>query len=706
MTSGEHAPAGLEYGLSYDESSPEAARAGELLTVSPEVAATLRPQLWDTIDRSIQATVSEHERLSLHQTGLLLDWRMFGAPGEPLPDGLIMSDADGDTRVLSDYRLGITSHCISVSLRDLKLHGGLKDIVEAARDDLETREPELESTFVDMLKGNPVVQYLRSFDTRMPQSAERPLTPFMRAIREAQLEHDVRETHGLDPRQPIPLHSPAASMLQRGRWQLDDETMRAPLPETSDAFERAREYFGNRIAQAYFERSLPEPEEGDANAVFRAFMEQGTDHPAIDYADDVASKIVAELEGEPGYLSQFDSDAGESFLHSFMTQQLFDNNRSSTDYKTLFEEQLKNTAKYLREATHEIDEVANGLITDLREWFMRPTGPALPVKEIEEHERNGYRHNHRTSTSFVPWDIYERQRQTRVGYIESGQSDGSRLILQSSRREDLERPTPDTDLVISLWADSFADADPQIPGYTLTSRYGELYGFMRNESDPYAVAAVGLNADQRASLTETYQSLEMHDLASAITDHPELTVAELVQLVRNNSTYAFPQYLASSYDGFDVSQGAFPRNFHAESIQDYKNFVHEGILHVQCSGAADFLKYSLRTVFGDQSAATVGGLVIGRSPAIHAAGHAQTTFTYDGQVYILDATPASAHTGDYASTGSNDDLPPARVEAFAPPEPPKSYEQSTNLSADPELIRLEELRGIRRTLESHLEIIM
>lgn len=243
----------------------------------------------------------------------------------------------------------------------------------------------------------------------------------------------------------------------------------------------------------------------------------------------------------------------------------------------------------------------------------------------------------------------------------------SRLIQPRGRTEGLPATAEAEDLVINYRGAYLARAEPFVPGYILVSASPghDRFGFVVDpKGDPYTPCEVTIEDGGRAALAEAYQSLGLHELATIASTTSNLTVSELVKAIVNSSTYYIPEVGGNS-GGYAQP---ISEKFHTRKLQDFDRHVNktEGKLYVQCTGAAEFVQYSLEMAFGQGCAATIGGLALRNyDSTILALPHAQTAFNWQGKLYMLDGTPLRPEAGTTSS------LPPATSSSSEQRKPPE-----------------------------------
>jgi len=146
--------------------------------------------------------------------------------------------------------------------------------------------------------------------------------------------------------------------------------------------------------------------------------------------------------------------------------------------------------------------------------------------------------DHSKNLSFTTAEKMAQQERTIVGRVTKRPKDDgtSRLIKSSAFDVSIPQFNGEDELRIRLAGSTFGDnADPHIPGYLLSSRNGNEYGFVRANVDPYAKAMIPLTTAQRQLLAEQYTQLGLGRLGNTIRNSQELTVDDLVTVIRSNT---------------------------------------------------------------------------------------------------------------------------------------------------------------------------
>jgi elongation factor P hydroxylase len=627
-------------------------RLAELLTIRPEVANELRPQLRAVVEAAAPTCISEHDQRALQFTGSILDWQLFGQTGDPLPAGLVyVPDASGRVEPRYDATQGFGRVCQSEALETLGKFG-LDEVSSVAIRAIESHKDEIRATVRAVIEMSPAYHLTQAFDAHTESRyTEQSLTPYHREVLEVSIEDNVKEKFGVETVIP---HSFVAKAINRKLRMHDDDTMLLPGPAESDnnAIERAQDFFAPEVIAWAVAYGVNREEldgfgtrrlGGAADESIVLLLKEGVKSNNRDYISNATDYILnAALEMNKGlgaHDSRVQQWVGTEFLYQYM--QILLVAQKEVTYGEIVEQALQKavseTVTTCLQGFCEYDPEADDLLGALR----RPLGEVLPKASYEKAEElhDASHDNHDKELGFTTATELERQKKQIIGNVVSRPHDEEKIrIIQS----DLYNPVlPEHDyegtLQLRFRDQEWQGADPMILGYELVSRNDNLFGFKQLEYDPYAPANVLLTPEQQDEISEMYRELSLDKLAEAIEDNDDLTVSQLVKIMRETGHYPLPESL---------DEDDFPSSFEVDELSDFEPFVRNGILNVQCNGAAKFLQLSLESIFGEGCASTIGGKALRRSNVINASSHAQTVFSHDGFVYILDATPFSDSDSD------------------------------------------------------------
>ena len=688
-------------------------RLAELLAVSLEVVEAQRPVLWDMVQTGLASCLDAHDQQAMQLTGHALDWELFGRSSEQLPPGLIWV---GGRHVDYDPRYWFNESCRRQAQQRLD-ELGLDSVITAVREDVASRQEEIYEAARDFIVCSPEYRLAQSFNMRLPSDPRfLPLSPFFRAIRESQIEEEVKLQYGIGGK--IDSYDMAANALRRRLQLLDTETMPANIDTNTaqDTYTRARAFFGERVFVAcanqgsYMREALDrfdiEEDEGNGYVVIR-FKEPDNEADCVyevgEFIAEAAEVLANEL-SEAG--TPFQRWIGRDFLDYFM-QKLLDP-RTHMPYDALIEEATQEAAvSVLRNYLKDVVDIYMSH-DNLPLHIRRPAGGQIPpdVHDRMSAPHKRWHYDHYKGAGFSTTEELARKERTVVGSVlKRPWSDTTvRLIQAQSRDVQVPQVNAGDALRVTLTAGAFKPgADPYIPGYRLSSRNGDTYGFIRDPVDPYARADVNLGSAQRDILAQHYSQLGLRLLAESIQGSQGLTVDRLVDLIRASSHYAMPKKTRPSYKEGDE----LPSSFEANQLSDFLPFVKREVLHVQCNGSAKFLKLSLEAAFGHGSATVTVGNVLKNSKTINAAGHAQTTFVHGDRLYLLDATPSRVQDGrmgfGFGFMDIGHRIPPRAATLVEIPALP-SLAQS-EFPIDTAELRRQRLLSLQRSIEIQLSVL-
>ncbi len=641
-------------------------RVAELYAPSAETAAQWRPELRRVVDRAIATTLSEHERKALALAGGILEWQLFDPTQEP-PKGVVMAVRPGSGPYISyDYRMGVGLECMIATMK--KLEGmGLSDVVQAVQTDIEGHKDVIKSTLGGVVETMPEFGIIQAFGLDSPiQFQEQPLDDYWQQVRHGQVAGLARQQHGRDYAHEFRQNpkSAAAQRHNRAVRGIDDETMLRPAdsPDVVTATDRAMAHF-LPLVKADFTK-----ETGDELARFeniggtlQAVGRRGRKIEVSYFFSNTAVAIVNSL-GKSDLVARF--DARRVLAETFLVR-LYDPSKSGESYADKVRAVVSEAAERIHRTSVE-DLGSNSCcsggygvghyrllrsagVTAALPWSMLRGKPAADSCRalLKTPQRPGF-------TTREALDLARSKVLGRVVHSPE-ERHARRIIRLTSRDESIPMRHQDEDLQIYLpHADFCKEKDPSIPGYILTSRFRELYGFVKDpDGDPYAAPSNVLLTDgQRLQMSGQFAAIGLGGLAQEVMASSGLSVQGLRSMVKfKYSRYIKPETVTP---GSDVTSPV-PESFEAASIADYARFVQEGCLELQCDGIDEFLRFALDDAFGVGSTSKLGGYVIGRDGKITSSQHAQTIFSYGGRVYILDATPSSSPSGPQDGSNSSQD---------------------------------------------------
>lgn len=631
----------------------------DVLTLPEELSQKLEEKFDVLVDTMIASQTSPKAQKAIRLESLMFKWGIFGRPDEPLPPELALYKT-GRGYLTVDIRPDIY---VMSNARELFESGHFRQAIEGPIDEYyKSIKPDIEKVMRSLIESGPTYAFLRSFDIKPPTDLDQPLSPSWRRIRENQIEEEIRHHFGIPRSEHIPPHSEPDRELRKRLYGLDNETMR-----------RTHE------------------DEDDTMAKFRAWLRT----QMIDWIDEDEREEVLERIGTPRDFRngrvEFTDDEDEGYDNVFIigdkgevdvydvgswSYKLCENERSSGGYNLgltfgdslalRMVEHIDDTKNYNQLLNIAVDEAvsdASGSSYELAGYDTYSRGFALairlrrPQSPIYEHrpDRNTAEYVSLDSHDYTFVSIHSQEKlqenaKRTEGWVDQkgNKFDGiNRLIQRIETDEEIPyRAGLKADLELTLyddqrWSDSGGSWSgiPFIAGYELVSHFGNNWAFVRSEVDPYTGAGeVKIDPDSTSRLAEEYKQIGLIDLAAEIQKTPDLDVVRLTQLVRNYSDYTFDESLLPDRSGHDY-----------RLLEDFGRFVQNGRLQVQCTGANSFLSKSLSVALPESICSTFHGLVLAGDERISGVWHEQTLLAYQGNQYILDATPSAPFGLDYGS---------------------------------------------------------
>lgn len=687
---------------------PHALRAAELLAPPPEIIDQYRPLLWQKVEQVLATTVNPHERDAVLRTARFFDWHLF-YPRQPLPEGLVLTkdhNQDG-TRIAYDSREGFWENCFSAATERLEGVGLKKEILDPFKQYILSQGAAARAAWEASLADSPEAALIRAFDIEQPVDlTEQPLPEQERSEREQRIIRQARQRHALADWERMQRRTQPAAVksMSRGVQWLDEETLPRPEEAVSndDAVGRARAYFRPLVAEAFKQIR-------GSGSITDFFIDE---YGALCVASDIEPEgdeaglylgFTAEVfvqETSPDLSSPMHL-ARTAMVHAFL-RELF-NPSVTRSYKEIVGHSVRAASAKVLKATADL-EIFHFDVDD-ETYQLRLWQPGEYV-EHSENEKGITRHSRcefyeaNSTPGFVSAREIGRNRRMTIGRVRSVLPPGpARLIQTTMRDKNVPLDSDDIpDLVVELWSDDFTKADPYIPGYRLVSRDWDVCRFVRaEEGDPYAPIDVALNDGQRHRLQEAYTSAGFEALAAFVRDTPHLTVEQLCDAIRAHGDYIVPDQDAMSN---------LPRNFIGSTLEEFAVLLADGRLRGQCSIFSKFYQLSLEAAFGNGAAVMATGHVLDDT-VITAERHRQVVFTYNGRVYISDATPFADRVGEKPRE------PAGVYDTYRPEAPPVTRFAAEDIPAirepvpiDPAARRRQLLANTRAALEAQLTVVL
>lgn len=586
--------------------------------MSQEAIERLRPLLWDCVEKAETFIVAPRQREALALYAKILDWKYFGQPGDPLPKGLVVTSERGDTSYDSTipYMDEALDVGLSEQLEDLGL--GLVRVTTFAELTKDKRVTEVVDLNFDILLHSPQFAAMAGFDHDLPHMSHEKLTQAQRAVREAQIEQSVRAQYGLVSGEMIIPGSAPGIAMKRSLYGLDDETAPRKTKEdtSTNGVERFKEYL-----KPFFKEEL-DGKVFDQNSelnvrLYDKIAQHFVDHigyskyETVPFLNNYVSEAIAvAYSGKFKSMSEVMREAWlsckNSTIHSAFIGEHNDEFISSNWERTLL---LDPTFDSIKDKTETDPRV---LLDHDREWARIFKKDAMIVSDAS----------------------IERMKNRSIGNVakfdKSSQRVGGRIVvLETGYSEMTTELNPDMSITL------YKECQPFVPGYVLVGSAKQAdetykYDFVKDENgDPYTECNIEIDKNDTSELANIYASIGLGDLADSLQSAKKLTISDLAMHIQRNSVYA----KASTHS-----------KHRTDNLWDFKPLVENGKLHVQCTGAAQFLMHTLNELYGSSSSGIVTGDTTLHSnwADITAAGHAQVSFNFDDEYYILDATPSAS----------------------------------------------------------------
>jgi len=710
----------------------------ELLTVPDELAAELRPKVYDAAAQLSATIFNTKAQRALELYAGIADWYLFGKPGQPFPQGLILGyerlysvpDAIPSLDTAEPY---LNMRISLAHSRLMKL--GLGEAVAAVESHLSCRREIIHEVVQDYIKQSNEYAVLAAFDQPNPDTTQQPLSTYWHQIREMQEAQAVQHRYSLNPGEPMTRDNSAYFELQQRRHRIDEETQwRQGDGDDTNSLERVRQLFMSYILD-------------DLQALDRIPSSYPPSRLSVRSDKEIARKHPYHFALTVHWKSE-DDENGEVEHDYPMGALIYDVVKAfSKDYRLDNNTMEFITRVFVAYAAHEVlDPRGGGNLTDrlhqaleesaahiagvllsahgARDYYgsfqfaeqimllKRPEGQSQPVPNYVNGDWREllYQDMHLASRS-----EYQRNANQRLGSVEQY----GPLAYRVPMRLMVDDGAPVK--ILPVWVDA-ADLvikddyyslqrNLHVPGYVLVSANnvaGDFRYVVDPEGDPYAPCQVLLTQEALINLQETYRTIGLEQLAEELKASPHVTVAELTDLIRKHATYYLPDSFAGERE-WDVASSLDARKPELYDLKDFSKLVVDGKLQLQCTTAADFLKQSLQECSPQAAIGTVDGYVInGSSSIINGVKHVQVTFVHEGKQYILDSTPSLdvpieqdyEPYKDYVDDGHEQYA--ASIPSVDLPEQP---EAETKYHATPELTPAEEIDGLYRSLQEQLKII-
>jgi hypothetical protein len=621
-------------------------------SANEKVAATLE-DCFDRgqIERLQQAVISAKEKTASERgkefVGSYGDFRLWQLGDDNAsPDFIVIIEGQPNCKPAPQFMSAEVNNTAS----EMKEIDNVKDnILKERGQAIKDSKERIINCLEEVVTDSPVHKFLESLTMQNPSyNNDRPLNNAEKMIREAQAEQEVKKQFGMNPNDSISSDLNAARALQRQNYSLDEEQVRENPTNRASAqsTEPIKHYFTEAVQQLLPDGEWRREIEGKPVEVARvapgrySLRTEGSltnEIPSIGF-NDITSHLSESFDLEP----TVDKWAGRHILHSALWASC--NPEASDDIlkfvledtpNDLFEGLVRDPDAYTAISKPKNDDVK---VYDSMESYRRDVELHASYRStVEKGATSDHREKHKTAElrkdtnyygfGFLDSQTIEDKKAETFGSVINYNSDNTtRLIQGVPRNYDLPPAQGNADLVLITKADPALD--PRIPGFRLMSHTGDVYEFVKETDDPYRECQVQLPTDERVMLATQYYELGLETLAQDVLFTEHLTVNDLAGFIKRNSEYHTPDQAVKVSDN--------------PTFGDFTNYVVDDKLQVQCTGAAHFLRLSLDGVFGDNSATTTRGLKLGGPGTVNGLLHRQTQFEYNGEAYILDATPARA----------------------------------------------------------------
>lgn len=611
----------------------------EAITLPENHQKRLHQQFQAAISEEVETCIDPGDADLIKTVASIIEWEWFAQRGDSLPDGIVMN-TNGEliprTKYAAANVVRVRHHLeVSVLESTSKYREGLMDALDM--------DSKIREAFAAIGRESEIYRVLHAIASDTPESEDMPLPLARRMIREAQIEDDVRRRHSLAPSDTLGLHPNAHREFNKGVCRLDDETEKRKTLQTLDGRERLLAFLVDEYNEYDDDPGVPLitsfylNENGD-------ICGRGIDGEEVYIGGGALhdfSYCMSESISKPNRL---ESIADSEFIPAYLLTNLLDPEKLSQPVlKVLYESAYGFSPADVRIGGDIVAEVLTyirGVQSDIvgRLPYEDGTGPTwVKTSEnpsIEVHDLQGLKKEQNTIIGLTRGKAY-----LAANHLVMGGNPRQSEYPQTADDYDIRIELGGSSISFNTYGKDFAfrKGVPFIPGFELVAidksdRTNQFY-FKRAEVDPYnGSAEVMLDPGGIQAVINQCQEIGFTALADKLRGTREVSLADMAAFVSEVSDYTFEQkYYLTDFFGEK-------REFAAE---DLKKLVDEtGRLQVQCTGAATFLGYLLKTALPGSHATTIGGNVIEPDGYISAAGHAQVMVSHAGEQYILDATPS------------------------------------------------------------------
>ncbi|MES2631214.1 MAG: hypothetical protein V4611_04620 [Patescibacteria group bacterium] len=621
-----------------------------LLKASDEFVAKYEGKVLE-IAETVTKSIDDQELVeAVYRVAKRVEIALFQSGSIPVPDGYVAfrNAKTNATYVSHDPRIPYENTAASEEILSALRDAGLHSILEENQKESKFEAAELMEIILSAWRQSSAYALLTSFDSPVQTTASAPLSPYWRSIREGQIEQDIRRRHGLSAEETLINGSFARQELVRSLHWLDEEEnpFEKKKAEVS-GLERLKKflwpYYRKAVEQLHSFNGAPRYELLDEEIHIGQY-----DNAAMLVKDNMTGENtfldLVELNWDVPFhiLKDFSTGSviGDSMIYSRLTQatetimqakkgKIVDLiHKSESEYIDVEGDTW--TGPYLNLLQNGSNVAVNS------EYFDFEVGEVISDEGLNDHVVwNYYRYNlenvFSSESRIHTKSSIEQLSRTNVASVLEVGNVSLRSRLMTSRRKDLEPGldvTSDFDMKITI-NDSSSITIPDLYGYDLVGKDGNAYLFRRTtDSDPYDDCTVQIDDDKRLGLANIFAEAGLAAIADDIRLSKYLTVSDLTDILKSGSQYVYDEGYARHSDS-DIS-----------TIDDISMLEHDGILQLQCTGAAQVLRVSLNYIFGEGSSSVRSGFVVNPGRAsVNAVGHMQTAFSHQGSFYILDSTP-------------------------------------------------------------------
>lgn len=698
-----------------------------------EYLSGLSPEFYEQqFELAVNSLLNKDQQAAVRAAADKVLWRWFGEADQPLPDSLAINF---NGLLIYNPKGSVTSFNYSAEeyLKKWTVNNQPRARLHQ------------ELAVAKLIETMSTYNFLRSFLVETPVIQELRLSDQERLARERQIEADVRRRYGMADGKSFERYTPAWQELQRHLYQLDEETSPGLDRKPSDPkakFEawllaEAQSRWSSQHPSWYPSTGKPpdvkiiglgpNPEEHSSSKIaFRL-----SDGQALTFKRIMYGCLDDQYDESGPYILPRQLDRG--LLEEFSSNLL----QKNMQYKEALAEAVHKTAEsYFDTNDGNLDDSlliairrpSGDIYTELPESYLQYNTLAIDepqfydVKVVSRerysqdiHRTIGdvlYRSRPQDAARLVDFQTFERVRQ--LPLPTSDRLHDYDLVLQFDPKMELA--------VNDAKPRDGHGREPYIAGFDLVATDGNKWYFNRSELDPYEGSGhIKLEKNGIDLLRQKYSAFGMTALAQALQGIDAMSAADLASIIRQHSDYTFDTSLpefSKRTSGMMVSIGAFTQ------------FVRDGRVQMQCTGAATFLGYSLEIALEGSTAVQSDGWLMTDSAKLTAVRHAQTLLIYQGRQFLLDATPnadaaggrglditgnfGSGRFGRLRSTAqahreieNHPQLPHAATELpaeEAEPEPPKTADLS-ELLAEHEPQRIEACKErVEQILSAVLDI--